>query len=150
MLRSSRPSPSRSAFPPDGRDPNNPTWRSIEHSLERLGADHVDIVVVHDLAQDFSRDEWLDTFEEARKGFPRARPYRVGEGTVLAPGTDSWWGFHRSCSDGWFHIHFDPELLSAVEAARAVGYESPQALARVFGQAHGTTPSLWRRKHRGW
>ena len=44
------------------------------------------------------------------------------------------------------------ELLKAsdmriIEIALAVGYETPQALARVFVQQHGMTPSEWRRRH---
>jgi AraC-like DNA-binding protein len=44
------------------------------------------------------------------------------------------------------------ELLAAsdmrvIEIALAVGYETPQALARVFVQQHGMTPSEWRRQH---
>lgn len=44
------------------------------------------------------------------------------------------------------------ELLAAsdmriIEIALAVGYETPQALARVFVQQHGMTPSEWRRRH---
>lgn len=42
--------------------------RSIEESLERLQLDRIDFVWVHDIAQDFYGDEWLDRFEEARKG----------------------------------------------------------------------------------
>lgn len=44
------------------------------------------------------------------------------------------------------------EMLAAsdmriIEVALAVGYETPQALARVFVQQHGMTPSEWRRCH---
>ena len=46
------------------------TRRSIEGSLDRLGLDRIDIVWVHDVAQDFHGDEWLARFEEA---FPLAR-----------------------------------------------------------------------------
>ncbi|EPR17853.1 hypothetical protein M527_14580, partial [Sphingobium indicum IP26] len=35
------------------------TLRSIEDSLKRLQTDHIDIVWVHDVAQDFYGDEWL-------------------------------------------------------------------------------------------
>jgi len=37
--------------------------------------------------------------------------------------------------------------LRIIEIALAVGYETPQALARVFVQQHGMTPSEWRRRH---
>ncbi len=44
------------------------TLRSIEDSLQRLKTDRLDIVWVHDVAQDFYGDEWLGVFETARKG----------------------------------------------------------------------------------
>jgi D-threo-aldose 1-dehydrogenase len=44
------------------------TLRSIEDSLKRLQTDRLDIVWVHDIAQDFYGDEWLGMFESARKG----------------------------------------------------------------------------------
>ncbi|MCL9998729.1 MAG: AraC family transcriptional regulator [Erythrobacter sp.] len=37
--------------------------------------------------------------------------------------------------------------MRIIEIALAVGYETPQALARVFVQQHGVTPSEWRRRH---
>ncbi|MFD6364664.1 aldo/keto reductase, partial [Streptomyces roseolus] len=39
------------------------TERSIEGSLKRLGTDRLDIVWVHDIAQDFHGDAWLGKFE---------------------------------------------------------------------------------------
>lgn len=44
------------------------TLKSIEDSLKRLDADRLDVVYVHDIAQDFHGDEWLAKFEEARTG----------------------------------------------------------------------------------
>ena len=47
------------------------TLKSIEDSLRRLKTDHIEIIWVHDVAQDFYGDEWLSVFESARKGaFP--------------------------------------------------------------------------------
>lgn len=37
--------------------------------------------------------------------------------------------------------------MRIADVALAVGYESPQALARVFSIAHGMTPSQWRRQN---
>ena len=37
--------------------------------------------------------------------------------------------------------------MRIIDIALAVGYESPQALARVFTQAYGVAPSQWRRQH---
>ncbi|QUH01909.1 aldo/keto reductase [Saccharopolyspora erythraea] len=44
------------------------TLRSIEDSLKRLRTDRLDIVWVHDVAQDFYGDEWLAAYESARTG----------------------------------------------------------------------------------
>jgi D-threo-aldose 1-dehydrogenase len=48
------------------------TQRWIEGSLKRLSIDRIDLVWVHDVAQDFRGDEWLARFEEARRGAFRA------------------------------------------------------------------------------
>lgn len=37
--------------------------------------------------------------------------------------------------------------MRIIDVALAVGYESPQALARVFSAARGMSPSQWRRQH---
>lgn len=58
------------------------TLRSIEDSLKRLGTDRVDIVWVHDVAQDFYGDEWLGVFESARKGAFRALDRLRDEGVI--------------------------------------------------------------------
>lgn len=62
------------------------TLRSIEDSLKRLQIDHIDIVWVHDVAQDFYGDEWLVKFEEARTGAFRALDRLRDEGTIKAWG----------------------------------------------------------------
>ncbi|MEA1675951.1 aldo/keto reductase [Nitrospirillum sp. BR 11163] len=62
------------------------TYRSIEDSLERMRTDHVDIVWVHDIAQDFYGDEWLAMFEQARRGAFRALDRMRDEGVIKAWG----------------------------------------------------------------
>ncbi len=62
------------------------TLRSIDDSLKRLQTDRIDIVWVHDLAQDFYGDEWLAKFEEARTGAFRALDRLRDEGTIKAWG----------------------------------------------------------------
>ncbi|MBX5141405.1 aldo/keto reductase [Rhizobium lentis] len=62
------------------------TLRSIEDSLKRLNTDHIDIAFVHDVAQDFYGDEWLDVFEAARKGAFRALDGLRDEGVIKAWG----------------------------------------------------------------
>jgi D-threo-aldose 1-dehydrogenase len=62
------------------------TLRSIEDSLKRLRTDHIEIVWVHDLAQDFYGDQWLARFEEARTGAFKALDRLRDEGVIQAWG----------------------------------------------------------------
>ncbi|ESQ79048.1 aldo/keto reductase [Asticcacaulis sp. YBE204] len=62
------------------------TLRSIEDSLKRLQTDHIDIAFVHDLAQDFWGDHWLEKFEEARTGAFRVLDRLRDEGVIKAWG----------------------------------------------------------------
>lgn len=58
------------------------TLRSIEDSLKRLKTDHLDIVYVHDVAQDFYGDEWLAQFDIARTGAFRVLDRLRNEGVI--------------------------------------------------------------------
>ncbi len=62
------------------------TLRSIEQSLKRLKTDHIEIAFVHDLAQDFWGDRWLEKFEEARNGAFKALDRLRDEGVIKAWG----------------------------------------------------------------
>lgn len=62
------------------------TLRSIEDSLKRLGTNYLDIVYVHDVAQDFYGDEWLAKFEEARTGAFRVLTQLREQGVIKAWG----------------------------------------------------------------
>ncbi|MFD8600468.1 aldo/keto reductase [Kitasatospora sp. NPDC059646] len=62
------------------------TERSIEGSLKRLGTDRLDVVWVHDIAQDFHGDQWLAKFEEARTGAFRVLSRLRDEGVIKAWG----------------------------------------------------------------
>ncbi|MFD5570027.1 aldo/keto reductase [Streptomyces cadmiisoli] len=62
------------------------TERSIEGSLKRLGVDRLDIVWVHDVAQDFHGDQWLSKLEEARTGAFRVLARLRSEGVIKAWG----------------------------------------------------------------
>ncbi|KUM52196.1 aldo/keto reductase [Rheinheimera sp. EpRS3] len=64
----------------------NATLRSIEDSLKRLKTDYLDIVWVHDVAQDFYGDEWLSHFESARKGAFKVLDRLRDEGVIKAWG----------------------------------------------------------------
>jgi len=62
------------------------TLRSIEDSLKRMRTDRIEIVWVHDVAQDFYGDEWLGVFEGARKGAFKALDRLRDEGVIKAWG----------------------------------------------------------------
>ena len=62
------------------------TLRSIDDSLKRLGTDRIEVVWVHDVAQDFYGDEWLGVFENARKGAFRVLDRLRDEGVIKAWG----------------------------------------------------------------
>jgi len=85
------------------------TLRSIEDSLKRLRTDHVEIVWVHDVAQDFYGDEWLGIFEGARKGAFKTLDRLRDEGVIQA------WGLGVN--------RVEPiELLLALEGPRPDGF----------------------------
>lgn len=85
------------------------TMRSIEDSLKRLKTDHIDIVWVHDVAQDFYGDEWLGVFESARKGAFRTLD-RLRDDSVIKA-----WGLGVN--------RVEPiELLLALEGPRPDGF----------------------------
>ncbi|OPF83208.1 D-threo-aldose 1-dehydrogenase [Streptomyces antioxidans] len=62
------------------------TKRSIEDSLRRLRTDRLDIVWVHDVAQDFHGDDWLAVYESARTGAFRVLQQLRDEGVIKAWG----------------------------------------------------------------
>lgn len=62
------------------------TLRSIEDSLKRLRTDRLEIVWVHDIAQDFYGDSWLSHFEQARTGAFRVLDRLRDEGVIKAWG----------------------------------------------------------------
>ncbi|QRX89593.1 aldo/keto reductase [Streptomyces noursei] len=62
------------------------TKRSVEDSLKRLNTDRLDIVWVHDIAQDFHGDRWLAQFETARTGAFRVLDDLRDQGVIKAWG----------------------------------------------------------------
>ncbi|HWK96433.1 MAG TPA: aldo/keto reductase [Pseudolabrys sp.] len=85
------------------------TLRSIEDSLKRLKTDRIEIAWVHDIAQDFWRDEWIGQFEIARTGAFRALDKLRDEGVIKA------WGLGVN--------RVEPiELLLDLEAPRPDGF----------------------------
>ncbi|MGW6749063.1 aldo/keto reductase [Streptomyces sp. NPDC055006] len=62
------------------------TLRSIEDSLKRLRTERLDIVWVHDVAQDFHGDDWLAVYETARTGAFRVLQNLRDEGVIKAWG----------------------------------------------------------------
>ncbi|HSI46972.1 MAG TPA: aldo/keto reductase [Ideonella sp.] len=85
------------------------TLRSIEDSLKRLKTDRIEVVFVHDLAQDFYGDEWLAAFESARKGAFKALDRLRDEGVIQA------WGLGVNKVEAI-------ELLLDLEAPRPDGF----------------------------
>lgn len=106
------------------------TLRSIEDSLKRLKTDHIEIVWVHDVAQDFYGDEWLGVFETARKGAFKTLDRLRDEGVIKA------WGLGVN--------RVEPiELLLGLESNRPDGFllagrytllDHDRALQRVMPQ----------------
>ncbi len=85
------------------------TLRSIEDSLQRLKTDRIEIIWVHDVAQDFYGDEWLGVFESARKGAFKALDRLRDEGVIQA------WGLGVN--------RVEPiELAMALDGARPDGF----------------------------
>ena len=62
------------------------TLRSIEASLKRLNTDRLDIVFVHDVAQDAHGDAWIEHFNIARTGAFRTLTRLKEEGVIKAWG----------------------------------------------------------------
>jgi D-threo-aldose 1-dehydrogenase len=62
------------------------TLRSIEDSLVRLKTDRLDIVWIHDIAQDFYGDQWLEYFNQARTGAFKVLTRLREEGVIKAWG----------------------------------------------------------------
>ena len=58
------------------------TMRSIEDSSRRLKTDRLDIVYVHDVAQDFYGDDWIAQYEVARTGAFRVLTRLREEGVI--------------------------------------------------------------------
>jgi D-threo-aldose 1-dehydrogenase len=106
------------------------TLRSIDDSLKRLKTDRIEIVWVHDVAQDFYGDEWLAAFESARKGAFKTLDRLRDEGVIQA------WGLGVN--------RVEPiELLLALDAPRPDGFllagrytllDHERALQRVMPQ----------------
>lgn len=106
------------------------TLRSIDDSLKRLKTDRIEIIWVHDVAQDFYGDEWLGVFEAARKGAFWALDRLRDEGVIKA------WGLGVN--------RVEPiELLMALEGPRPDGFllagrytllDHAHALQRVMPQ----------------
>lgn len=107
------------------------TERSIEDSLKRLKTDRLDIVWIHDIAQDFYGDQWLQYFEQARTGAFKVLDRLRDEGVIKA------WGLGVN--------RVEPiELTLDLEEARPDGMllagrytllDHERALQRVMAQA---------------
>lgn len=88
-------------------------------------------------------------------GRPARITYRVGEGCLLAPGTDSFWAVDAANNSGWFHVHFARDLLHEAEAAHNLRLETVPDIAdrhvaaianlifELVGHSEDPDPLLW-------
>ena len=60
--------------------------RSIEDSLQRLGVGRIDVVYIHDLAEDHLGEAWKEVFATAMKGAAKALTQLRDEGVIRAWG----------------------------------------------------------------
>ncbi|MBN3459448.1 aldo/keto reductase [Mycolicibacterium sp.] len=107
------------------------TKRSIEDSLKRMDVDRIDIVWVHDIAQDFYGDEWLTQYETARTGaFRVLQDYRE-QGVIKAWGL----GVNRVEPIELTLALDEPQPDGFLLAGRYTLLDHHQALARLLPMA---------------
>ncbi|MDC7806754.1 aldo/keto reductase [Luteimonas sp BLCC-B24] len=107
------------------------TLRSIEDSLERLKTDRIDIAWVHDAAQDFYGDSWLEKFESARTGAFRALDRLRDEGTIKGWGL----GVNRVEAIELLLDLDEPKPNGCLLAGRYTLLDHDRALQRLMPQA---------------
>lgn len=107
------------------------TLRSIEDSLERLKTDRIDIAWVHDIAQDFYGDSWLEKFESARTGAFRALDRLRDEGTIKGWGL----GVNRVEAIELLLDLDEPKPNGCLLAGRYTLLDHDRALQRLMPQA---------------
>ena len=107
------------------------TLRSIEDSLERLKTDRIDIAWVHDVAQDFYGDSWLEKFESARTGAFRALDRLRDEGTIKGWGL----GVNRVEAIELLLDLDEPKPNGCLLAGRYTLLDHDRALQRLMPQA---------------
>jgi len=113
------------------------TLRSIEDSLKRLKTDRIEVVWVHDVAQDFYGDEWLDVFETARKGAFKTLDRLRDEGVIKAWGLgvnrvepiELLLGLEKNRPDGFLLAG----RYTLLDHGRALQRVMPQVAARGLG-----------------
>ncbi|MDR6990262.1 aldo/keto reductase [Luteimonas sp. 3794] len=107
------------------------TLRSIDDSLKRLRTDRIDIAWVHDVAQDFYGDEWLEKFESARTGAFRALDRLRDEGTIKGWGL----GVNRVEAIELLLDLDEPKPNGCLLAGRYTLLDHDRALQRLMPQA---------------
>ncbi|WP_077048580.1 aldo/keto reductase [Pseudomonas sp. KK4] len=108
------------------------TLRSIEDSLKRLKTDRLDIVWIHDIAQDFYGDQWLQYFEQARTGAFKVLTRLREEGVIKA------WGLGVNRVEP-IELTLDLEEAQPdgmLLAGRYTLLDHERALQRVMASAH--------------
>lgn len=80
------------------------TMRSLEHSLQRLGTNAIDIVLIHDVNRRWQGDLVEQRYEEAMKGAHRALVALRSSGVIKAfgVGVNDWTILQRFAADGDF------------------------------------------------
>ena len=96
------------------------TLRSIEHSLQRLGTNALDIVLIHDVNKRWQGDMLEQRYAEAMAGAYRALDELRGAGTIKAfgVGVNDWTILERFARDGDFDCFM---LAGPLHAARPHG-----------------------------
>jgi D-threo-aldose 1-dehydrogenase len=80
------------------------TLRSLEHSMQRLGSNRIDVVLIHDVNRRWQGEKVEQRYREAMEGAYRALDELRGAGTIKAigVGVNDWEILLRFASDGDF------------------------------------------------
>lgn len=95
------------------------------------------------------------TSDIAFSGSPQRTGFRIGEGCLMAPGTDSMWTVRGDHAGGWFHVSFDETVLATLDESggaqlRTIPHVADPAIGAIVQMFHDLTstpeapdPLLW-------